>query len=156
MSSVVALPDWYERNMAVVDRGIPKRLFQRSLDRADREDKSFTSGLNPDECYDIFLGLCRGEYMDGLQGVVLNDTHLFLYTVSRLWFKKGDWLIEQFYMRLNPRLIGNPLETLTGFARALDVQGIIFATMMANDNALGSLLQGAGYTQQSTQYVKEL
>lgn len=130
-------------------------LVGRFIRRAQQAGKSFGQMIDPDATFIAVHAALEGEHPE-LQAVVLGDTHILLYSLARPWWSCETWLIEQFYGRI-AKGQSDPLGSLDFFAGDhLGVSKIVFGTTLANDAALGRLLAQSGYTQQSTQYIKEL
>jgi hypothetical protein len=93
-----------------------------------------------------------------LFAVVLNDTHLLVFTLAAPWYANaGDrWLVEQFFIRIAPGDAAGAYEAIDLVAEDFQASHIIMATAFAKDDAaLGKVYERYGYAQQSAQFVKE-
>lgn len=100
--------------------------------------------------------LANNRHAGNLQAVILNGSHLLIFSIGGPWFAQGTWLIEQFFMRVGPGDEADAFAALELLAEDAGASHIIMATALArNDEALGKVYQRYGYTKQSTQYVKE-
>lgn len=127
------------------------------LQRSARDGKRWAELLDPEAAVGLFAWLAESEELNGLRAVIVNDSHLFAYSVGPLWFARGTWLIEQFFMRVGRGSTAGALHAIEEFGRAQGCQHVLMATVLAADDAaLGRLLHRHGYAQQSSQHYKDL
>ena len=77
-------------------------LYASMINRSTSKGKMFADNINHEAAVDAVVGLIKGEPSPhGISAVILNDSHLLVYSVGQPWFGGGEtWLIEQFYMRV--------------------------------------------------------
>lgn len=129
-------------------------LADKFVARADRGDKTWTHLIDRDAVALAIRDAVAGH--GPLKAIIVEDTHLFVYTVASPWWDSRPWMMEQFYCRLRPGR-GDPLAAVEELARDLGCAVVGFATSFApRDAALGRLLARSGYIPQSSQHMKEL
>lgn len=130
-----------------------KRLLRRQGRKAWGDMVDFDKALEQIQ----LMANVDTAFGQNLFAVVLNGTHLFVFSVSNPWYAPLErWLVEQFFLRIAPGDAGGAYEAIELVAKDFQASRIIMATAFAaNDAALGKVYQAHGYTQQSTQYVKE-
>lgn len=135
--------------------GLPE-LAEKFLSRAERKGKNWKNLVDPHAIYYHMEQALTGNSQD--LTVVVNDagTHLLMYSLGSIWWGKGTMLIEQFYCRFRSGPAGDVLGEIEALGRDIGCSAVVFATSLANDKALGRLLARQGYTQESTQHIKEL
>lgn len=134
-----------------------KAIYAAVLSRSERDGKDWNNRVNANDALEVIVSLMFNEGPPGLEAVVLNDSHLLLFSVGNPWWSKTPWLIEQFYIRLARGPSDKALAALDELAADRKCTSIVFGTSMAaKDAALARLLGRAGYTPQSQQLIKEL
>lgn len=135
-----------------------RQLYWTMLGRSERDGKSFADLIDHNAALSTVESLLRGEPSEGVQAVILNDSHLLVYSVGAPWFAGQDvWLIEQFYMRVGRGSSDAALDAVDELGRSLGCSTVVFGTSLApSDKALGRLLERRGYLPQSSQLIKEL
>lgn len=130
--------------------------FNAILRRADRRGKAWAGRMNYQDVVAALRRIVAGEH-PAMRAVVLCDTHLFVYCVGPVWWDDHtNWLIEQFFVRIGPGDT-DPLAAIEELAVALCCKHVVFGTSLApDDEALGRYLATAGYTKESSQYIKEV
>lgn len=128
------------------------------MQRSGRDGKDWAARLETDSALAIFQRLADGEDIPGLQAVILNDSHLLVYSLGHPWWTKDKaWLIEQFFIRIGRGPAAGAFHDLDELAKSLGATTVVMATSLAaNDQALGRLYARHGYTPQSSQHIKEL
>jgi len=125
--------------------------------RSAESGKTWASRLDPDKALARFAMLLDGEDVPGVRAVVLNDSHIFLYTVASPWWGGDNWLAELFYIRVARGSTPLAMEAIELLARDSFCSSIVFATSLAaRDASLGRLLHQYGYKQESTQHIKDV
>lgn len=106
---------------------------------------------------DVFHRIADGNQPPGLDAVVLNGSHLLLYSLAAPWWNPTEvWLSEQFFIRIGRGPTACAFAAIEQLASDLGASHIVMATGLAkSDEALGKLYSRFGYSQQSTQHVKE-
>ena len=101
--------------------------------------------------------IADGRPVQGVDAVILNDSHLFVYSVLSPWWQPGErWLTEQFFVRIGRGFTSCAFHAIDLLAEDYRASKIVMATGLAkSDEALGKLYRRFGYSQQSTQHVKE-
>lgn len=134
------------------------RLYEGVLDRSLRDNKRFADNIDHDAALGTVILLLQGNDIPGINAVILNDSHLLVYSVAQPWFSGSElWLIEQFYMRVGRGSSDAALDAVDELGRSLDCGRVVFGTSLApSDKALGRLLERRGYLPQSSQLIKEL
>lgn len=135
------------------------RNAQTLLNRALRHGrKQWGQMLNMDKAMDRIKCIAtKGLDCQGIFGVVLNGTHLLLFSVAPLWFMDDPVLVEQFFIRIAPGPEAGAYAALEQLARDLELSHIVMATAFAGrDEALGKVYEHYGYSKQSSQYIKEV
>lgn len=121
-----------------------------------RSKPEWFQAIDIDHVIATLKDLAAGNNPGGLQAVILNGSHLLVFSIGGPWFGKDTWLIEQFFMRVGKGDEADAYAALELLAEDAGASHIIMATALArNDEALGKVYQRYGYTKQSTQYVKE-
>lgn len=129
-------------------------LFDKAVQRADRDGKHWAQRLSKDEAVAKVRGILDGE-VAGVYAIVLADTHLMFVSVGNVWWSDKPWLLEQWYMRIAPGR-SDPLAAVDELAKDLGCSTVVFGTSLSpNDRALGRLLERSGYQLESTQYIKD-
>jgi hypothetical protein len=156
MSSVYKPLHEHEPIKALITRDM-QTLYDTVLARSSRDGKDWDSRINPSDALDVIVSLMFNAGPPDLEAVVLNDSHLLLFSVGNPWWSKTPWLIEQFYIRLARGTSSAALMAVDQLARDRSCTSIIFGTSLAaDDEALSRLLARAGYQPQSRQLIKEL
>lgn len=116
------------------------------------------TALEMEEALAVFYKLTMQAEYQGMKAVMLNDSHLLMYTVGSTWYAPHKKiLLEQFYLRVGRGSGPEALEEIKELARAEGATGIIMATSLAsNDAALGRLLAQSGYSPMSSMHYMEV
>lgn len=128
------------------------------LERSARDGKVWAEFLDKDACLHIWQHLAEHEDMGGLRCVIVNDSHLFAFCVSPMWFAPTKpLLIEQFFMRVGRGSSDVAIDDIKALGTSLGCKAVLMATMLApDDEALGRLYERHGGTKHSSQYLMEL
>lgn len=127
------------------------------MQRSERDGKDWDNRLESEAALAIFQRLADGEDIPGLQAVILNDSHLLVYSLGHPWWCKDKaWMIEQFFIRIDRGPASGAFHDLDELAKSLGCTTVVMATSLAaNDQALGRLYAKHGYRPQSSQHFKE-
>lgn len=149
------LPERQKEFLLENGRKIIDRVFARLTSRGSKGDE-WTGRVDVDAAWQVFERLLEGETIQGLNAVVLNGSHLFIYSLGAAWFNPDEpWLIEQFFIRLFPGPSDGAFEAIEELAEDLGASATVMATSLAPDDAsLGRLYEAHGYRLQSSQYIK--
>ena len=133
-------------------------LYEAMIGRSLRDNKRFADNIDHDAALGTVVSLLQGAELPGINAVILNDSHLLVYSVAQPWFSGTElWLIEQFYMRVGRGNSDAALDAVDDLGRSLGCGRVVFGTSLAaSDKALGRLLERRGYSPQSSQLIKEL
>lgn len=113
------------------------------------------NGFSKEDALNVWNALGRGESPFGLHAAVLNDSHVLVFTFGKPWYAKGNWIIEQFFLRVGKGSSKDAFAAIDLLAEKLGATGITMATSMAaDDSALGRLLGTNGYSPMSQQHFK--
>lgn len=146
----------HEPIKALITRDM-QAIYDNVLSRSARDGKNWDMRINPADALDVIVNLMFNTGPPGLEAVVLNDSHVLLFSVGNPWWSKTPWLVEQFYIRLARGPSSIALADVDQLARDRNCTSIVFGTSLsADDEALSRLLARAGYQPQSRQLIKEL
>lgn len=138
-------------------RGNLDKYIDQFTERAAQGGKNWEHLIDKDEARVTLYRLLDDEHPYLNIWISDSGTHLFIGAVSPMWWSKKPWLLEQMFCRIRPGPVGNLWQELDDLGRDLGCAAIVFGTSLAKrDAALGRLLVRGGYTQESTQYIKEI
>lgn len=105
-----------------------------------------------------YEAMAMGHIRDGLKTAILNDSHLITYSMGSPWYAPRQFfLIEQFFIRIAPGPTDLAFAALDDLAKEEEADAIVMATAFApNDADLAATYARYGYSQQSTQHIKQL
>jgi len=123
----------------------------------EKGGKQWASVLDVESALELLEELAETPVVAGVRAAILNGTHLFVYSVASPWYARNKVILaEQFFLRIAPGDSKGAYEAIEALASDFEATHIVMATALAKDDArLGMLYEAQGYTQQSTQYVKE-
>jgi hypothetical protein len=133
-------------------------IYAGMVERSAESGKTWATRLEPTQALQAFAKLLDGgELPNGVKAVMLEDSHVLLYAVSSPWWNTDRWLSEQFFIRVGRGSTDKAMAALDSLARGLGCTQIVFATSLAaRDVSLSRLLSRFGYSQESTQHIKDL
>ncbi len=133
------------------------RVYADMMARSSESGKSWATRIDPDLALKQFARLLDGQPVPGVKAVMLGDSHVLLYSVSTPWWGGAPWLAEQFYVRVGRGPVDTAMRAIEQLAEHEQCGTIVFATSLAaRDASLSRLLFSYGYSQESTQHIKDL
>jgi hypothetical protein len=133
-------------------------LAKAVLERSARDGKVWDLVLDVEACVAVFRTLAEQEDVGGLRCAIVNDSHLFAYSVTAFWFMPSvPVLAEQFLLRVGRGSSDAAMDAIEMLGREAGCKFSLMATSLAaNDEALGRLYARRGYSPQSSQHLKAL
>jgi hypothetical protein len=132
-------------------------VYQQMIARSAESGKDWATRLDANLALARFATLLDGDEVPGIKAVVLGDSHVLLYSISTPWWGGPPWLAEQFYVRVAKGPTSYAMQAVEDLAKDNECKTIVFATSLAaRDDGLSRLLRRYGYTQESTQHIKDL